>query len=101
MLGGISLVYDFGYRLREQRLRKKLTQEQVGNLLGLSKATISGYENNTKLPSVAILRKLSALYGVSSDYLLGLDKREMLCIDGLTQQEQEILRLLTAEFRSR
>ena len=100
-MGEWLLIYDLGYRLRKLRLQKRLTQEQVGRLLGLSKASISGYENNVKLPSIEILRKLSALYGVTADYLLGLDDRAMLCIDGLTRQEQEILQLLVTEFRTR
>ena len=68
------MIFDFGYRLKELRKSKKLTQAQVANHLNLSKATISGYENNIKTPSVEVLIQLSLLYGVSTDYLLGLSK---------------------------
>lgn len=94
------MIYDFGYRLRELRTEKKLTQTLVAKHLNLSKATISGYENNIKTPSIEVLVQLSLLYGVSTDYLLGLEKRKMMHIDGLTESQQQILNILLAEFKS-
>ncbi|EEG29689.1 DNA-binding helix-turn-helix protein [[Clostridium] methylpentosum DSM 5476] len=94
------MVFDFGCRLRELRLNKKLTQTQVARRLNLSKTTISGYENNIKTPSLDVLTQLSILYGVSSDYILGLENRDMLLIDGLTDKQREILDLLLDEFRT-
>ena len=94
------MVFDFGCRLRELRLNKKLTQTQVARRLNLSKTTISGYENNIKTPSLDVLTQLSILYGVSSDYILGLENRYMLLIDGLTDKQREILDLLLYEFRT-
>lgn len=95
------MVYDFGYRLRELRKEKKLTQDQVARRLNLSKTTISGYENNVKTPSLDVLVQLSVFYNVTADYLLGLENRKMLYIDGLTDRQQEVLSLLLTEFRAR
>ncbi|WP_195276969.1 helix-turn-helix domain-containing protein [Anaerotruncus rubiinfantis] len=95
------MVFDFGYRLRALRKQKKLTQTQVASRLNLSKTTISGYENNTKTPSVDTLIQLSSLYGVPTDYLLGIENRPLLLIDGISERQQEILRTLLAEFRTR
>lgn len=92
------MVYDFGYRLRELRKERKLTQDQVARRLNLSKTTISGYENNVKTPSLDVLVQLSVFYNVTADYLLGLENRKMLYIDGLTDRQQEILSLLLTEF---
>lgn len=94
------MVFDFGCRLRELRLNKKLTQTQVARRLNLSKTTISGYENNIKTPSLDVLTQLSILYGVSSDYILGLENRDMLLIDGLTDKQRKVLDLLLDEFRT-
>lgn len=76
-----------------------MTQTQVAKRLNLSKATISGYENNIKTPSVDVLIQLSILYGVTTDYLLGLDNHEMLNITGLTTQQKELLRAVAKEFK--
>lgn len=94
------MVYDFGNRLRQLRERRKLTQTQVAVRLNISKSAMSGYENNIKTPSVDILIELAQLYNVTTDYLLGLDNREMLYVDGLTSRQKEILNVLLTEFRS-
>ena len=92
------MVYDFGYRLRELRLSKQMTQAQVAKRLNLSKTTISGYENNIKTPSIDVLVRLANLYGVTSDYILGSEKKKVLVIDGLTENEERILKALINEF---
>ena len=92
------MVYDFGYRLRELRLSKQTTQAQVAKRLNLSKTTISGYENNIKTPSIDVLVRLANLYGVTSDYILGIEKKKVLVIDGLTENEERILKALINEF---
>ena len=93
------MVYDFGYRLRELRLSKQMTQAQVAKRLNLSKTTISGYENNIKTPSIDVLVRLANLYGVTSDYILGIEKKKVLVIDGLTENEERILKALINEFQ--
>lgn len=94
------MFYDFGYRLRDLRLERKLTQTQVAKYLNLSKSTISGYENNIKFPSINVLIHLSVLYGVSADYILGLENRKMMSIDGLTESQQQMFGILLKEFKS-
>lgn len=73
--------YDIGLRLRELREKKKLTQEQVGARIGVTGSNVSGYELNTISPPADMLRKLALLYGVTADYLLGIDDRNIIVID--------------------
>ena len=95
------MVFDFGIRLRELRRRKKMTQAQVAKRLNLSKTAVSGYENNTKTPSVDVLIQLSILYGVTTAYLLGLDNREMLYVGELGGRKRELLEMLVSEMRGK
>ena len=95
------MVFDFDIRLRELRRRKKMTQAQVAKRLNLSKTAVSGYENNTKTPSVDVLIQLSILYGVTTDYLLGLDNREMLYVGELGGRQRELLEMLVSEMRGK
>ena len=37
--------YDIGSKIKAARLKKKMTQEQVAELLGVSRQTISNWEN--------------------------------------------------------
>lgn len=62
----------FQSRLREARKEKKLTQGELGTLLGVEKSTISKYEVGTNSVDVETLVKLCIKLDVSADYLLGL-----------------------------
>ena len=59
-------------RLREMRKINKLTQEKLAELVGTKKGTISNYENGHSTPPNEMLKKLSKVLNVSSDYLLGV-----------------------------
>ena len=93
------MIYDFGLRLKELRKKKKLSQSQVSARLNITKSSISGYENNIITPSNDIIVKLALLYGVTTDYLLGLDNNESIVISDLTNNQKEIVRLLVNEFK--
>lgn len=93
------MVFDFGYRLKNLREHKRMTQAQVAKRLGLSKTAISGYENNIKTPSLEVLIKLVQLYEASADYILGFDDRKALYLDGITPRQQGLLEELVEELR--
>jgi transcriptional regulator with XRE-family HTH domain len=61
----------FGERLRQLREEKKLSQEQLGELLNFSKANISRYENNIHQPSFEVLDFFCDFFDVSINYILG------------------------------
>ena len=58
-------------RIRDLRVDRDLTQQQLAEQLNISQATYSRYENgNLDVPS-SVLIKLSEFYNVSIDYILG------------------------------
>lgn len=61
-----------GIRLTELRKKAGLSQRELGNKLDVSHYTISAYEKERSEPGDQIKVKLSELFNVSSDYLLGL-----------------------------
>lgn len=81
------MITKFSTRLRELRLNKGLHQEQIANLIGVSKSAISAYENGTGQPSFEILIRLANLYRVSTDYLLGQTNNHSADLSGLSEQE--------------
>lgn len=58
-------------RLRQLRLEKGLTQEELGKILSLHKSTISLYENGRRQLDPKTTQKIAVLFGVSVDYLWG------------------------------
>lgn len=59
-------------KLAELRKKKNLTQQELGDFLGVSHQTISKWENGIVYPDISILPQLSSCFGVSVDALLGL-----------------------------
>lgn len=62
----------YGKRLKELRNQKKWTIEQVAEKLNIGRSTYAGYETEDRKPPIQNLIKLSKLYDVSVDYILGL-----------------------------
>ena len=78
---------DFGNILKTLRLREDMTQAQLARKLGLTKSVISAYETGLRLPSYDILIHIAKIYGVSTDYLLGLEHKQEIDLSGLSQEE--------------
>ena len=64
---------DLGKRLKDLRIEHGLTQQQVADRVWVSKAMVSSYELSSRAPSYNVLIKLAKLFGVSTDYLLGVE----------------------------
>ncbi|GAA5344443.1 helix-turn-helix domain-containing protein [Planifilum fimeticola] len=62
---------NFPSRLRALRLKHKMTQEQLGKKINVTKVSISGYENGTRTPDLETLQKIADVFDVTVDYLLG------------------------------
>lgn len=63
-------VVRIGKFLSELRKEKKLTQEQLGEKIGVTNKTISRWENGNYLPPVEMLQILSEFYGISINEIL-------------------------------
>lgn len=64
--------------IKELRQRKGITQEELGKILNVQKATISKYERGHIIPDVPTMLKLSEFFGVTIYYLLGLPENNTL-----------------------
>ncbi|OUQ62148.1 transcriptional regulator [Eubacterium sp. An11] len=88
---------DFGNNLKTLRLKKNWTQAQLAQKLGITKSVISAYETGIRLPSYDILIHIAKIFNVSTDYLLGLEKKYEIDLSGLTEEEiQALLALIEA-----
>lgn len=63
----------FGRRLKEERLKRKLTQKQFGVMVGVSATMIMYYESGAKRPSVEQLMRIADFLGIDINYLLGME----------------------------
>ena len=61
---------QIGLRVRAYRLERKLTQEQLAELIDRSVETISNLERGVSVPNEATLHRLAATFEVSLEDLL-------------------------------
>lgn len=87
----MALIY-FSERLKQLRKEKGLTQAQIASQIGVTRSTLSSYENQSRYPSYEILICLSRIFDVSTDYLLCKDDRRYIDITGLTDEESAAIR---------
>ena len=63
----------FGKRLKELRKNAGLTQQQLGDMVGVTKVSVCCYENGTRTPTLDTLIDLADSLNTSLIYLLGAD----------------------------
>lgn len=92
---------DFGVKLKKLRTNAGLTQKQLAAQIGVTKSVISFYELQERTPSPAVLIKLAAVFHVSTDYLLGIEKEKSLDVSGLTDDDIKVISLIVETLRKK
>ena len=72
-----------GKRIGELRSAFGWNKVQLAEKLNVSKQTVSNWENDNIQPSIDMLVKLSKIFNVPTDYLLGLTPNNAINVDGL------------------
>ncbi len=70
------MIIYFGENLKRLRKEKELTQETLADFLGVTFQTISKWERCETYPDITMLPTVARFFGVSVDYLIGVDKME-------------------------
>ncbi|MDR2929736.1 MAG: helix-turn-helix domain-containing protein [Propionibacteriaceae bacterium] len=64
---------NIGSSILHHRRRLELTQDDVANFLGVTKASVSKWETRASYPDIALLPRLATFFGVTIDELMGYD----------------------------
>lgn len=88
-------------RIREVRQARGMSQVELAGRLGVTKQSVSNWENDNIQPSIEMLVKLAQTLAVSTDYLLGLDGRKTLDVSGLSPQAVGHLQLLIEDIKAK
>ena len=91
---------DCSEKLRTLREARGLTQLQVANRIGVSKAMISAYETASKAPSIEVLIRLSRLFGVSVDYLVCVNAPKVIDVSELDDESGALLSALVSKIKT-
>ena len=93
-------ICDFGTTLKKLRLQRNLTQKELGSFIGLSKAVVSKYETGIGYPNFDTLICIADFFGVTTDYLLGVEKEKTINVSTLTDSQIALLQHLISEFNA-
>lgn len=88
-----------GQRICELRTALGWSQVQLATRVGAAKQTIFNWENENIQPSIEMLVRLSKIFGVTTDYLLGLEDVPRLDAEGLPSNVVAHLALLIEDYR--
>lgn len=81
---------NFGKKLKELRLQKAVTQEQMAERLGVSPQAVSKWENDINLPDIQLLPEISIYFGVTIDELFDItDEGNFERIENMLYKEAE------------
>jgi transcriptional regulator with XRE-family HTH domain len=61
---------EFGQRFKAARKQRGLSQEQIAVVMGVSRVSVSHYENGKNFPQIAELVRFCEEYKVSMDWLV-------------------------------
>ena len=89
----------FNQRIRELRLAKNISQVKLAELLGVTKQSVSNWENDNIQPSIEILVKLAKIFDVSTDYLLALENSRSIDVSDLSPEEIAHIQLIINDIR--
>lgn len=90
-----------GQRVHELRLASGWSQVELAKRLSVSKQAVSNWENDNIQPSIEMLMRMARIFGVTTDYLLGLENSPSLNVSGLPTAFVAHLQLLIEDYRSK
>ena len=89
----------FSERLKTRRTTNRLSQRELADRIGVGKSQISYYENGERFPSVDVLIKLSDVFRVTTDYLLGISREKIINLSDLNDEDIAVANALKKKNR--
>ena len=86
-------------KIKMLRERHNLTQSDLAKKLGLTRSGVNAWEMGISVPSTQYIVELAALFGVSTDYWLDIEKEKSININGLSEKEVGMIIELVEYFK--
>lgn len=87
-----------GARILEMRQKLGWSQSQLAKELDVNVKTVKNWENEVSDPSVKNIVRLTQLFSVTADYLMGIDNQTVIAIRALSKKDQICLRAMCQVF---
>lgn len=86
---------DIGKRFKHYREEKGLSQKEAAELIGVKYYQLGNYETNRSEPSIKVLKKMSQVYQVSIDQLVGNFKNQKPMSDKEQEEMDQVFKVLS------
>jgi len=95
------MVVVFGETLRNLRLSKGMSQGQLAKKIDISASMVGRYENGTRMPSFDTFISIARIFGVTADFLLGLEipGDSPFDLEGLTDSQVQSIFAVIGEYK--
>ena len=83
---------NFGDKLKSLRTAQKMTQQQLGERIGVAKSIVSYSESGDRYPSYDVLVRIAHVFHTTTDYLLDIAKDNVVDVTGLSEEDIAVVR---------
>lgn len=88
-------------QIKNLRTAKGINQVELAKCLGVTKQSVSNWENENIMPSIDMLIKIAEYFGVTTDFLLGLSENHTLNTTGLSEVQIAHIQTLINDIRGK
>ncbi len=92
---------NLGQKVKRLRESREWSQADLARKAGVTKSAISTYELGLRTPSADVVCAFAKAFGVSADYLLGIAERRTVEVEGLSEQDEALVRELVVSLREK
>ncbi len=88
-------------KIKLLRENSGLSQKALADKLGITRSSVNAWELGISVPSTQYIVELATLFKVSTDYLLNVNNKNAIDIDGLSEKEVKIILELITYFKTK
>ncbi len=92
------MIYGLYEKIKNLRVNSGMSQPQLAERLGVTKSAVNAWEMGTNSPSLSYIIRLAQIFGVSTDYLLGVNERLTVDISNLDELQKQAVTLMIKLF---
>ena len=87
----IKELYPLAEKIRYLRDSLRITQSELAKMLDMTRSAVNSWEMGLSIPSTQYIVELAKIFGVSTDYLLGVKETASVSVVGLSDKQVKII----------
>ena len=92
-------LFPLAERIKQLRNKAGKTQAELARALGITRSGVNAWEMGLSVPSTPYIVELAKFFGVSTDFLLGMEELETFSVSGLSEHQIAVLKEVIRCFR--